>query len=189
MTFVEDIRLFSRLLGDAKIPYMFVGAVALEGLGVPRATFDVDIQVAATPPAPSASSYLGWIVEERASDNVFGQPVVILHRPTSPIPFELFFTEHWFTRQALERRQVLPSRLLRMDVPIPRPEDFVLLKASFMLSPNRSPRKRTQDALDIDGVLAAHPGRMNRDYLQANARKLGIAKDVDGLLRHRGPGA
>lgn len=183
MDLAGDVRRVLDTLDAHAIPHMLVGGFAQEALGVPRATFHVDVQVSLpSPPSPADSVWLGWLVEERTKDPVFGQDVLIVHVPLSSVPFELFVTDHWLTRQALERRRLLPSALLQRDVPVPRVEEFVLMKAAHMASPSRSPRKAAQDALDIEAVLAAHEGALDRQGMERDARRLGVWERVAPLL-------
>lgn len=177
----DDLRTVLQALEAEGVAHMLVGGLALEALGMPRATLDVDIQVSA-PEAPSrAKSILyGCVVEEWSRDDVFGQETVIGHVAGSGVPVEFFVTSHWFTRQALERRQRVHSPTLALDVPVPTPEDFVVLKACYLGDAKRSRAKLAQDALDIEGVAAAFP--LDRAYVQGNAERLGAWERLQPLL-------
>lgn len=177
----ENLRAVLHALEREGVPHMLVGGLALEALGMPRATLDVDVQVSA-PDVPSrAKSILyGCIVEEWSKDRVFGQETVIGHVGGSGIPVEFFFTSHWFTRQALERRQRVHSPSLAREVPIPTPEDFVLLKACYLGDEGRSRAKLAQDALDVEGVAAAFP--LDQKYVRENAERLGVWERLAPLL-------
>lgn len=162
-------------LDDHEIPYMVVGGVALEGLGVPRATLDIDVQIrVGEPPAVSDAYFLGLFVEEHSRDDVFDQPAVILMDPETGVPFELFITDHWFTEQAFDRRRHLHSDLLDRGVPLPTPEDFLLLKACYWQDADRPRAKANQDELDLEGVIAAHQGGLDLTYLEENGRRLDV---------------
>lgn len=170
-------------LETAGIEHMLVGGVALEALGVPRATIDIDIQVLFPGPPPRDQSVLfECLVEEWGKDEVFGQETIIGHLGTSPVPIEFFLTAHWFTMQALKRRQLVQSELLGRLVPVPRPEDAILLKAAFAGAPRRTPGKRAQDLVDIEAIAQA-AGTLDRTYLSQNAAKLGVSERVAALLR------
>lgn len=184
MRLAEALQTFLGTLDRERIPHMLVGGMAMEALGVPRSTLDVDVQVELPGGGPPhASTFLGSIVEERTKDEVFGQDVIIVHLATSAVPFELFLTSHWFTRQALARRRTVRSALVGRDVPVPTAEDFVLLKAAYMLGPHRSPRKAAQDALDIERVVGLHRAGLDRAYLEVNARKLACWTSLEPMLR------
>lgn len=182
MPLADDVRTVLATLEEHGIEHMLVGGVAQEALGVPRTTFDVDLQVSlAAPPSPAASSWMGWIIEERTRDAVFGQDVLIIHVPLSSTPFELFLTSHWLTKQALARRVTRESALLGRKVAVPTPEDFMLMKAAHMASASRSERKRAQDALDIEQVAAASL-TLDRAYLREHATRLGLWEQLERLL-------
>jgi hypothetical protein len=170
----EDLRIVLDELSAAGVPHMVVGALAVEAYGIVRSTLDIDIQVL-TPETPSKarSVVLGLIVEEWATDRTFGQEVMIGHVASSPVPVELFFTTHWFPRQALERRVGLRSAALGREIPVPQREDIILLKTAFHAAPWRSRRKAAQDAVDIEALLEYSP-TLDEQYLRENAEKLGV---------------
>jgi hypothetical protein len=182
MGVVDDIRRVAATLDAERIPFMLVGGFALDALGVPRATVDVDLQVAMDPPPRAASTVLGLIIEERSRDSVFDQDVIIGHVPTSGVPIELFITSHWFTRQALERRQTVKSGMLGQEIPIPRVEDFILLKSAYMTSPARSTRKAAQDGVDVETLMQRTAGTLDAAYVEAAARQLGTWDALRPLL-------
>lgn len=143
----------------------------------------MDVQVALPEtPASLDPSFHGFLVEERSRDAVFDQDVLVIHRPTSPVPFEVFVTSHWLTAQALARRQQFRSEVLERKVPVPTPEDFVLMKSAFMVASTRSRRKGVQDALDIEGVADARRGEWDAAYVEVNARRLGTWDALRPLL-------
>lgn len=181
MGLVQDLRRVLDALDAEGVPHMLVGGLALESLGMPRTTLDIDIQLLAPPGLRRERSVVfGCVVEEWARDEVFGQDTLIAHLGTSAIPVEFFLTGHWFTRQALDRRQVIRSASLAREVAIPRPEDFVLLKTCYLASAGRRAAKRAQDALDVQSVAAAFP--LDRAYLRGNAEKLGVWDALAPLL-------
>ncbi len=181
MSVPQDLAfLLSRLDGEG-LAAMVVGGLALDALGVPRSTLDVDLQVAAPQGLHRDASVLyGCIVEEWTRDPVFGQDVVILQAPTGATPFELFFATHWLPRQALARRVEMDSPLLERRVWVPTPEDFVLLKSAYMASPARSRAKAAQDGVDVEGVARLHD--LDRSYVEENARRLGMWERLAPLL-------
>lgn len=183
MALADDVRIVLDRLAAEGISHMLVGGVAQEALGVPRTTFDVDLQVALpAPPSPAASIWLDMLVEERSRDPVFDQEVIIAHVALSSTPFEFFLTAHWLTRQALERRWMARSELLGREVPVPTVEDFILMKAAHMVSPTRSTRKSMQDGVDITQVVAAAERPLDGDYLKRNAERLGVWSALQPLL-------
>lgn len=183
MGVADDAKALFELLETHRIDHMLVGALALDALAIPRGTIDIDIQVRLDEPLPSPGrSFHGWWVEERAHDEVFDQDTVILVQPGHPRPFELFQTTHWLPQQALDRKQTLPSQLLQREVPVPRPEDFILLKAAYWLHEARSDAKAAQDAVDIEAVADTHEATLDLAYIQNNAQRLGVHQDLSELL-------
>lgn len=72
------------------------------------------------------------------------------------------------------------SELLGRDVPVPTPEDFVLLKAAHMVHPSRRRTKAAQDALDIEAVARANA--LDETYVQPRAERLGLWDALAPLL-------
>ena len=179
----EDLNEILATLEKEQIPHMLVGGLALEALGIVRFTRDIDIQVSIPAlPATMPTSFLGCLVDEVALDPVFRQETLVLHIATSGIPIELFRATHWFTVQALARRTMQKSAVLGRSVPIPTPEDFILLKLAYSASPERGDRKSVQDAIDIESVVEAHRGRLDLDYLRENAKKLGVGREIESFV-------
>lgn len=181
MPLAEDVRLILDELAALGLPHMVVGALAVDAWGVPRTTLDIDLQVALpAPPDKLKSVYLGLIVEEWSRDRTFDQDVLI-GTVGSPVPIEMFVTSHWFTRQALDRRVSIRSALVGRDVPVPRLEDLILLKAAYHAAPWRSRTKAAQDAVDIEN-LAAFAAGLDIDHVAENAKKLGVWRALEPIL-------
>ena len=185
MTLAEDVRLVLDHLATEGVPHMIVGALAVDAWGVPRTTFDIDVQVA-LPGGPDKikSVYLGVIVEEWSKDRTFDQDVLIGSVGT-PVPVEIFITSHWFTLQALARRTSIPSALLARDIPVPTREDLILLKAAFYIAPWRSRRKAAQDGVDIESLIV-HAPSLDVAYLRENGEKLGVWATLAEILKESG---
>lgn len=187
----DDLARVLDILASEDVPHMVVGALALDGLDVPRMTRDVDLQVEAEPPSPGKSTFLGLVVEERTRDEVFDQEVLVAHLPTSGTPFELCFTTHAFTRQALERRREGAVAVLGRPVPLPTVEDFLVLKAAYHEAPGRRPRKRAQDGVDLENVILGHGDRIDWSYVEARARDVGcwdVLEEIRDDIREDGQG-
>jgi hypothetical protein len=172
---VDDLGAALDLMEEIGAPHMVVGGIALEALGVPRSTLDIDLQVRlGDPPATQESYFKGWFIAERTRDEVFGQDVLILEGKETGVPVEVFLTSHWFTEQALDRQTRATSGLVDREVPIPTPEDFILLKAAYQASPDRGEAKANQDRLDIEGVHDRFGDEIDRAYIEENARRLDV---------------
>lgn len=172
------------LMAELEADFMVVGGVALEALGVPRSTLDIDVQVQLPErPGTSSSYFHGWFIAERSTDAVFDQDVLILEGRRTGVPVEMFLTGPWFTEQALDRRQPVTSGLLDQEIPVPSPEDFVLLKEMYRTSPTRGEAKATQDRLDIEGVVEAHRDDLELTYLEETGSQLGVWSSLEALVR------
>lgn len=184
----EDLSAALDLFEELEAPHMVVGGLALEALGVPRSTLDIDLQVHLDdPPDPFSQYFHGWFVDEHARDTIFDQDTLILEGKATGTPVEVFLTGHWFTEQALDRRQTVHSGLLDRSIPVPTPEDFILLKAAYSQGEGRSEAKVTQDRLDIESVLDDRGGDLPLAYLEENARKLEVWDVVEPLIGGEGP--
>lgn len=118
----------------------------------------------------------------RSHDDVFDQDTLILHLPTKTTPFELFLTDHWFTRRALERRRRVHVERFDRQIPIPTPEDFILLKACYWRYEGRRASKKAQDGVDIESVFEANRASIEGAYLEENGRKLDVWRPLSDLL-------
>ncbi|MHB8586244.1 MAG: hypothetical protein ACYDDF_10485 [Thermoplasmatota archaeon] len=167
---------------------MLVGAMALQAWGMPRSSLDIDFVIAVKeePDYPD-HKFLGYPIEELATDPVFSQRVVILLDPPAGFPFELFIARHRFTIQALKRRKTVSSALLGRDVEVVSPEDFILSKLCFTTMPDRSARKVAQDGIDIDNVIERNDS-LDLGYLRRTADELGVLGRLDEFFREPEPG-
>lgn len=183
MGLADDLALFLDLLKRIDAPHMVVGALALDALASPRSTFDADVQVRLEdPPSSTSSRFHGWFIEERSHDEVFDQETLILRHQGSPYPIELFLTTHWLPTQALQRRTTVHSDRLDREIPLPTPEDFILLKAAYWQHPSRSKAKAAQDAVDIEAVAEHHHTGLDRAYLETHADDMDLWDALSELL-------
>lgn len=173
MGVAEDLRAVLDRFDEEETPVVIVGGIALDILAQPRSTADVDLLVDDDAPDVGAASYAGLLIEERSRDEVFGQDVVAGHLPTRPLPFELFFAAHPFTRQAVRRRRPVESPEVGRSVPAPTVEDFLVMKAAYSRSPSRSQAKAAQDAVDLEAVIESRRDEIDWDFVEEHSRSLG----------------
>lgn len=130
---------------------LIIGGVAASLLGRPRATGDIDALVWL-----AEESWAGFLeaarrhgLEPRIADaHAFARRSRVLllrHAPTG-IDADVAFGALPFEAQAIDRG--VYHRLGALTIPLPRPEDLVIMKAVA---------HRPRDAADIEGILAAHP--------------------------------
>lgn len=181
MTSYDDLDRVLDRLDEEEIPYVVVGAVALDALGTPRRTGDIDLLLAADPPETTASTYLGLLVQERSRDEVFDQVVVAGHLPTRPTPFEMFFADHPFTREAVDRGTLVDAEAFPRPLRIPTVEDFLVMKAAYSAHASRSRRKAAQDAVDLETVVETQGKAIDWGQVEEGARDLGCWDELADL--------
>ncbi len=151
-------------LEQAQMAYLVIGGIAQAVLGEPRTTQDVDCIVAIQP------SDIVWLFDALQAAGF------TVNRTEAQQRVEMFGTfrvtrGHWrvdvivasteFERSAFARSQRL--RLYGMELNLPTPEDFIILK----LVPGRD-----KDLLDAKIVFARHRQRLNLDYMKQWAQRL-----------------
>jgi hypothetical protein len=180
----DEIQLLARVLDGARVPYAYIGGVALGAWGVPRTTFDLDAAIlvdeSTWPRIVEALESGGFAVDEvfRGSfrDRLGDMELVHAHLPIGPtlLRADLFFVTTPFLRSVLRRSVVveLAGRPLRVCTPA----DFLLLKLVA---------GRKKDELDIENVLTVQ-GVPEREYLEHWAVELGVRDRLDATLREAG---
>jgi hypothetical protein len=151
-----------------RIEYALVGGFAAAVWGQPRATFDVDVVVAAG--ADRVEHLRAAIRQEPAfllePETLSFPPYTLLLRahmledPSSAEPglivIDFLFMETELARTLLSRRQRVD--LAGCPVWVCSAEDLILLKLIA---------GRAQDLDDIRGILAVRPGRIDLAYIEA----------------------
>jgi hypothetical protein len=134
-----------------KVQGLVIGGVAASLLGRPRITRDLDAMVmileADWPKFVAAAAKFGFSprvpdVLEFARES---RMLLFRHSLTS-IDIDIAIGELPFEADAVKR--AVPTDVGGVSVPLPTPEDLVIMKAVA---------NREQDWLDIDGLLTAHP--------------------------------
>lgn len=158
-----------RALDAAGFDYALGGAVALAYWGVPRATVDVDVGVAAEPmqlPELFAALRAGGLeldearAVEAAARGDFGCRA-------RGVRVDVFLPVMPLARSALERRVQVPFGEGGRAWIVSR-EDAVLLKLLY---------GRTKDLADLERLFALHPERLDRAYLDGWVGQLFTAGD------------
>ncbi|MCI0589539.1 MAG: hypothetical protein L0323_22215 [Planctomycetes bacterium] len=154
-----------------RIPFFVMGGIAFQIHGIPRATFDVDLTVAADRGAIVEEPYLrGW------TDTLAGMKKAAFVLPVGqrPVPVELFLLTTTFQRSAFSRR--IPASMHRRRFPLVTIEDLLLFKRIA------GRRKDEADALD----LLAFGGSMGIPYVRRWATRLRVAGRFRTLAREAG---
>lgn len=156
---------------------MLVGALALTLWGRPRATLDIDILVHAQE-GPwnrlrGRASRAGFEIDElweRYNPLLRGQQMRF-HKDRIPVDFLAPRDEH--DLQALDRRRLKVFAGSRLAVVAP--EDLILQKLKT---------ERPKDFDDAAGVVERCGPRLDQDYLQRWAQRLGRTGELAYLLTH-----
>jgi hypothetical protein len=180
---IRDLVAWSQSEG---VPLVLVGGVAVSLLGRPRVTRDVDAVVflAEDRWAAFLASGAAFGFFPRASDVLaFAQQTRVLlvaHQP-SGIDADLSFAALPFEEEM--RARATTADIGGAPVPLPTPEDLIILKAVA---------HRPRDLADIEGLLDAQPRldlRRVRRWVRQFAEVLEapeLLADVEAILRARG---
>jgi hypothetical protein len=174
----------ARLLDREKATYAFMGGVALNVWGIPRATFDLDVTLFVD---EERSAHLiaalerdGWVVDEIYKrghrDVVGGMPTLHAQLPVGPtmLTVDLFLATTPFLESTLTRRKHID--LGRGPISVVSAADLLLFKLVA---------GRRKDVVDIDNLLTVQ-GVPERDHLLTWAPRLGVAERLSTVLRERG---
>lgn len=161
---------------DAGVAFALVGGAAIVARVRPRMTDDLDFIVAWEPAALDALLAIagrhGLTLEPSAME-LAAEGLVRLRGGDDDPPLDLIRADSPFLAQVISRASPVGGGL--PPVPVASLEDLVLLKLE------------AERPIDIDDVLAikdAHEGRLDRGYLDAEARRLGLDARVGLYLGH-----
>ena len=151
------------------VVYAMGGALALGAHGVPRMTFDVDINVGLASDA-FLSDELGDTLT-RECGLTFDHPIAEVRREASdsgfvrgsvgPIKVDFFFPAAEYLEGVMSRRTELP--LLGREVPVVGLNDLVVMKTVF---------GRTKDFADIESLARYGREPIDRDFVARHVREI-----------------
>jgi hypothetical protein len=180
----ETVYELARALDGARVPYAFIGGVAVVGWGVPRATYDLDVAVTVSaqrmPEVARALDESGLLVDDvfrrGYRDQLAGMEKITIQLPVgrSLLDVDVFIESTPFLTSVIERR-------VRTDIglgPI-----FLCTAADVLLF--KLVAWRHKDRADIENVITVQ-GIPERPYLEAWAAKLGVRDRLDETLRELG---
>jgi hypothetical protein len=168
------LRALVRWFRATRIPGMVIGGVANAFLGRPRMTRDVDALICL-----AEEHWEQFVANGRRFDIVprihdviafarESRMLLMRHRP-SGIDVDITLGAIPFEKEALMRRT--SGTLGRSRIPIPTPEDFIIMKAVA---------HRPHDIADIRGVLVAHP-KLDVGRIRNWTRRFATALDAPEL--------
>lgn len=163
------------LLRASRVQYMLIGALALSAWGRPRATLDLDFQVLTDADGlerlQRAAPAWGFAVDESWMEwnpLLRGSQIRLV---ADRVPVDLLLPRDDQDREALGRRR--KKRLGTKIFWVASAEDLILQKLKV---------GRPRDFEDASTVIARQGGRIDMEYLQRWARRLGIRQELDYIL-------
>ena len=161
-------------LEEAGVPGLVIGGVAASIVGRPRATRDVDALVWVDRSALDSFVAIGneYGFRPRVPDAVeFAREsnVLLLVHEESTIEVDVAIGGLPFEREAIEHGH--HTTLGDFAIPIPRPEDLVVMKAIA---------HRPRDTADIEAILAAQPN-LDRERVRTIVREFAEATAMPDL--------
>lgn len=183
MILLEDVyKKVVTFLNREKCRYLIIGGIAAGTLGEPRITADVDVDIVmdkkGVPDFLDKAAKAGFTVSvKRCLKSVERAGVFQISFGDYHIDFIVASTD--FEMQACERRRAI--QLHGVKAFFPSPEDLILMK----IIPGRA-----KDIGDVEGVIARHGNKLDREYLKTWAMRLcdeaedmRIWKVLDNLLK------
>jgi hypothetical protein len=162
-----------RVLAAAGVPFMVTGSYASSYHGEPRATLDLDIVI-----DPDAAS-LERLVAGLHDAGLYVDGGAASDALTRRTQFNAIATDGWkidfivrkdrpFSRSEFERR--LPADLLGSAGYIATAEDMIVVKLEWAAASDSQRQLR-----DVEGILAANVGLLDRVYIERWVSTLGLA--------------
>lgn len=181
MTQEEFLYQMAQFLESAGIPYMVAGSHASGHHGIPRSTLDVDIVIDPTPEQLAvllASFPDDYYVSPTAAQQALGCRSMfnVIHSAAGWKADLIVCKNRPFDREEFRRRVAEP--LFGRPVPLATAEDIILAKLEWhRITPSD---RQWQDAFNV--AVVQWPN-LDRVYLRHWAAELGIATEVEELLR------
>lgn len=161
------------------LTYAMGGALALGAHGVPRMTFDVDINVGLASDASLSDELADTLF--RDCGLAFEHPIAEVRRQANdsgfvranvgPIKVGFFFPAMEYLQGVMARRTELP--LLGQEVPVIGLNDLVVMKTVF---------GRTKDLADIESLAQYGREPIDRDFVARHVREILHPDDAERRL-------
>jgi hypothetical protein len=174
----ELLKRVAGLLDGLGIDYLVSGSIASSYYGEPRATHDLDLVVtlhqedidALTAAFRSPEFFLSRAAIEEAVQHrsMFN---IIAVDGADKIDFWLLKDEPFDQSRFARRRRV---RLFDADIMIASPEDMIVMKLRWSHMSGGSLKQRN----DIRGIRETQTGRLDWDYIEHWAEKLGVVDEL-----------
>ncbi|MCZ0945055.1 MAG: hypothetical protein F4X81_06025 [Gammaproteobacteria bacterium] len=174
----------ARLLDQLGIPYAVGGALALAAHGVPRATYDVDMNIGVEGTTFFSDEVLRHLQEKCGI--AFGETqeqllakseeTGFIQGASGMIKVDLFFPNIDYLREVVEK--ALPLPLYGETINVIGPDDLIVMKSIF---------GRDKDFVDIQSLARYGPNPIDMTYISEKVRVIMHANDAErrlGLLEH-----
>lgn len=160
---------------SSRVPMVIIGGVAVSLLSKPRTTKDVDA-VAWLPNHDAWPAFLlggeshGIVPRIQDALKFALSSRVLLRHEGSGVPIDLSMGALPFEEKAVLR--AVPTEVGRLRVPLPVPEDLLVMKAVA---------HRSRDIADIESILSAHPN-VDEMWIVATVREFAEALESPELV-------
>ena len=166
---IQSLREVCSFLDSAEIGYVLVGGLAVSIWAEPRATVDIDFLVSLD--RKDFSLLVRRLHESGQFVFIHDKPMIFKRisflratlKNNTDVSVDFIFSDDDFKAEALKRRVSVSA--FDFSVPIPTPEDLILLKR---LS------GRPQDIVDAQKILATRKAELDMDYIRKWEKKLGL---------------
>jgi hypothetical protein len=170
------------------VTYLVGGSLASSLYGIPRSTQDADLvadlRLEHVPPLIAALTPTFYADSERAADAVRQRASFnVIHLGTMTKVDIFVMTNEPLDLEEMTRRQILPVGDTGRPIPVASAEDVVLQKLVWFRKGGGVSERQWTDVL---GVLKVRRGRIDLDYLQIWASRLGLDELLDQALEDAG---
>lgn len=180
MDYSELVQRLVGILRRARIPYMFVGGLAVNYWGIPRTTFDVDISIG------MGSRDVERLVKplRKLKFDLYAEDLRLICRIGNTFMTRSPLTEHrvdfWIPRTQFEQHSLTRRRrgtIYGRAGWLITPEDLLLMKLMKLLA------DRDKDRVDAVGIIARQQRRLDWRYINAWAKRLALDKALGRIRR------
>jgi hypothetical protein len=177
---LELVGEIAAMLDELDIPYALGGSLASSAVGEPRATVDVDVAIDL--PADAAEALLEraaadyYVPVDSARDAIRSRSSFNLLDTANGLKIDLFVLGRGLLdRMQIERRMRLTIAGMDREIWVTAPEDQILRKLEWYRSTGHVSERQWRDVV---AIVRVQGDALDREYLRATARALGL----QGLL-------
>lgn len=172
------------ILEELRIPYYITGGFAVSVWGRPRATFDIDVVIKLFKPEVARLAKtirtiykLGYIDEDVAKDAVERKGEFNFIEPETGFKVD-FWIEKGTKLDLLRFKRKKAEIIKRQRVYFISPEDLILSKLEWYQK-----TQSTRQLEDIESILKISGEKLDKNYLEHWAKKLGAVKLLKSVAK------